>query len=63
MVLHAALSSEDVVAVAAGADVLILVIYAIQSSWFNEDGGTRMTNAILLKKLSFILVNDMPWYY
>ena len=63
MVLHAALSSEDVVVVAAGTDVLILVIYAIQSSWFNEDGRTRMTNAILLKKFSCILVTDMPWHY
>ena len=63
MVLHAALSSEDVVPVAAGTDVLILVIYTIQSSWFNEDGGTRMTNAILLKKFSCILVNDMLWHY
>ena len=58
MVLHAALSSEDVAVAAAGTDVLILMIYAFQSSCLNEDGilDTRMINVIILKQYALALL-------
>ena len=65
MVLHALLSYENVVAVATGTDVLLLMVLRIQISWLSKDGflDTRMTNALIQKKFYCILVNNMPWHY
>ena len=59
MVYHAALSSEDVVVVAAGTDALILMIYSyltfmVKRRWVLD---TRMTNALTSKQFVRMLVN------
>ena len=61
MVLHAGLSSEEVSVAATGTDVLNLMVYAYSNSWLNEHRflDTRMTNVLVLKQFSRILVNDI----
>ena len=64
MVLHAALSFEDVVVAAADTDVLILMNYAY-SEWLNRNRfcDARIANVLIIKQFPRILVNDMPWHY
>ena len=62
MVLHTAFSSEDAVVVAAGADVLVLMIYVyskfmLKQRWVLD---TRITNVLIVKQFYRIFVNDMP---